>query len=165
MPLLFLLPAGAPLVILAGATSVVVDKALARRLVGPPARAVSKAIDKYTFLRHLRESDATSFYRVLVNHAMELLPYVYTPTVGEACQTYHRLPIRTNGVYITADDAGKVGDALRTRARDVGAGDGDGKLKVAVVTDGERILGESRIPDPGSTPRRATVLTLTNAAR
>jgi malic enzyme len=87
---------------------------------------------------------------------MELLPYVYTPTVGEACQTYHRLPIRTNGVYITADDAGKVGDALRTRARDVGAGDGDGKLKVAVVTDGERILGESRIPDPGSTPRRAT---------
>ncbi|EEH53350.1 NADP-me, partial [Micromonas pusilla CCMP1545] len=104
-------------------------------------RAVSKAIDKYTFLRHLRESDATSFYRVLVNHAMELLPYVYTPTVGEACQTYHRLPIRTNGVYITADDAGKVGDALRTRARDVGAGDGDGKLKVAVVTDGERILG------------------------
>ena len=41
------------------------------------------------------------------------MPFVYTPTVGEACEKYHRLPIETNGVYITADDAGRVGAKLR----------------------------------------------------
>ena len=47
-----------------------------------------------------------------MNNAMEIMPYVYTPTVGEACQTYHKLPIETQGVYITAEDAGNVGEAL-----------------------------------------------------
>lgn len=51
---------------------------------------------------------------------------------------YHKLPITTRGVYITADDAGSVGAALRSRAP---PGITPGGLKVAVVTDGERILG------------------------
>mmetsp|Transcript_6484 Transcript_6484/g.9940 ORF Transcript_6484/g.9940 Transcript_6484/m.9940 type:complete len:510 (-) Transcript_6484:359-1888(-) len=101
-------------------------------------RGASKAIDKYVFLRQLQQQDAASFYRLLMTNSMEIMPYVYTPTVGEACQTYHTLPIATQGVYITADDAGSVGAALRHRSpAHVTAGD----LKVAVVTDGERILG------------------------
>ena len=100
-------------------------------------RAASRAIDKYVFLRQLQHDDAGVFYRLLVNNAMEIMPYVYTPTVGEACQTYHTLPIAQQGVYITADDKGRVGEALRSRAPPSLAND----LKVAVVTDGERILG------------------------
>ena len=100
-------------------------------------RAASRAIDKYVFLRQLQHEDAGVFYRLLVNNAMEIMPYVYTPTVGEACQTYHTLPIAQQGVYITADDKGRVGEALRSRAPPSLAND----LKVAVVTDGERILG------------------------
>ena len=79
-------------------------------------RAASRAIDKYVFLRQLQHTDAAVFYRLLVNNAMEIMPYVYTPTVGEACQTYHKLPIAQQGVYITADDKGRVGEALRSRA-------------------------------------------------
>ena len=73
-------------------------------------------IDKYVFLRRLQSENADSFYRLLMQNAMEIMPFVYTPTVGEACETYHRLPIQTRGVYITADDAGAVDAALR-RAR------------------------------------------------
>ena len=102
-------------------------------------RAASRGIDKYVFLRTLQREDASSFYRLLMANAMEIMPYVYTPTVGEACQTYHRLPIETHGVYITAEDAGRVGEALRERSparlRD------SRDLEVAVVTDGERVLG------------------------
>ena len=125
-------------------------------------------MDKYVFLRQLQVSDAHSFYRLLMQNAMEIMPFVYTPTVGEACQTYHLLPIDTRWVYITADDSGSVGRVLRERApkdlnTDVGAMRPIGNqtdhggasasshqsignqinrgLKVAVVTDGERILG------------------------
>tara|TARA_B110000977_G_scaffold111436_2_gene144546 strand:+ start:12790 stop:14337 length:1548 start_codon:yes stop_codon:yes gene_type:complete len=108
------------------------------------------------FLRQLQTTDANSFYRLLMNNAMEIMPFVYTPTVGEACETYHQLPIETRGVYITADDAGAVGSALRSRVgRDLNTGGASSSssshhskcnpsqsgLKVAVVTDGERILG------------------------
>ena len=60
-------------------------------------------IDKYVFLRRLQSENADSFYRLLMQNAMEIMPFVYTPTVGEACETYHCLPIQTRGVYITAD--------------------------------------------------------------
>ena len=46
-------------------------------------RAASRAIDKYVFLRRLQTEDAGSFYRLLMNNSMEVMPYVYTPTVGE----------------------------------------------------------------------------------
>ena len=113
-------------------------------------RAAPLPIDKYVFLRKLQSENADAFYRLLMTNAMEIMPFVYTPTVGEACETYHRLPVKTNGVYITADDAGNVGSALRERApkelsvapsRSIGGRFGSDGLKVAVVTDGERILG------------------------
>ena len=113
-------------------------------------RAAPLPIDKYVFLRKLQSENADAFYRLLMTNAMEIMPFVYTPTVGEACETYHRLPVKTNGVYITADDAGNVGVALRERApkelsvapsRSIGGRFGSDGLKVAVVTDGERILG------------------------
>jgi malate dehydrogenase (oxaloacetate-decarboxylating)(NADP+) len=115
-------------------------------------------IDKYVFLRRLQSENADSFYRLLMQNAMEIMPFVYTPTVGEACETYHRLPIQTRGVYITAGRRRRrrrraararapkdlkihaQGGSSQTPDRSSDRSSGDG-LKVAVVTDGERILG------------------------
>jgi malate dehydrogenase (oxaloacetate-decarboxylating)(NADP+) len=117
-------------------SSVEVDLPHSGAIIG--FRNASKPIEKYVYLRQLQQQDAASFYRLLMSNSMEIMPYVYTPTVGEACQTYHKLPITTQGVYITADDAGRVGEALRRRAPPHVA---EGSLSVVVVTDSERILG------------------------
>ena len=68
---------------------------------------------------------------------MECLPFVYTPTVGEACEKYHVLPATKTsfGLFISKDDVGKVGDKLRKFITEKDKED----VKVAVVTDGERI--------------------------
>ena len=55
------------------------------------------------------------------------------PTVGEACERYHELPLQTHGLYLTLSDKGHILDKLRSwPVQDV---------RVAVITDGERILG------------------------
>jgi len=124
-------------------------------------RAIADPLERYVFLRHLQRRDTSTFYRALVAKPLELMPFVYTPTVGEACERYHELPTEVNGVYITADDAGRVGAKLREHwttkmawlregagasargvsARGTGANAGEAPVAVAVVTDGERILG------------------------
>ena len=120
-------------------------------------RALSSPIERYVRLRELQRADAETFYRALGSAPGELMPFVYTPVVGEACERYHELPISAHGVYITADDAGRVGAKLRRhwgesmrwvrdacgRATGRGGARGavDDPVAVAVVTDGERILG------------------------
>lgn len=51
-------------------------------------RGYTKPINKYVYLEQLRSSNATLFYKVLLEHVVELLPCIYTPTVGEACQKF-----------------------------------------------------------------------------
>lgn len=63
----------------------------------------------------------------------EVLPFIYTPTVGEACQRYHDLPLQTYGLYIGLEDRGRVAQMLNSMGRS--------DVRVIVVTDGERILG------------------------
>lgn len=69
-----------------------------------------------------------------MSYTEDLLPFLYTPTVGEACQRYHRLPISTYGLYLRATDAGSFLDRLRTVPP-------ENNTAIVVVTDGERILG------------------------
>ena len=57
-------------------------------------RAVDSPIERYLYIRSLRQDAPEVFYALLYKHVEEVLPYVYTPTVGEACQKYHQLPIR-----------------------------------------------------------------------
>ncbi len=122
-------------------------------------RAIADPLERYVYLRTLQRGDTETFYRALISRPLELMPFVYTPTVGEACERYHELPTPVNGVYVTADDAGAVGAKLRrhwkeemawlsrgvggasSAARAEGASHGDERVAVAVVTDGERILG------------------------
>jgi hypothetical protein len=75
-------------------------------------RALEDPLDKYVYLRDLRAVDEPGFFRLLTAHAAELLPVVYTPTVGDAAQQYHTLPIAPQGLYITSDDAGRVSEVL-----------------------------------------------------
>lgn len=81
----------------------------------------------------IQDNNPKVFWKLIIENAQELLPYVYTPTVGEACEKYSRLPIKTRGLYLTQADSGKILEKLKEwRNQDI---------QVIVVTDGERILG------------------------
>lgn len=61
--------------------------------------------------------DPQLFYTLLISHAEEVLPFVYTPAVGEACQRYHVLPLTPRGLYLRATDAGRFLERLRAWPR------------------------------------------------
>ncbi|WIA32559.1 hypothetical protein OEZ86_003366 [Tetradesmus obliquus] len=96
-------------------------------------RSTRKPIQKYLFLRDLQLFNPRVYFHLLMTRTEELLPYIYTPTVGEACETYHELPMLTQGLYISLRDRSNIFRKFKAwKQQDV---------RVAVVTDGERILG------------------------
>ncbi len=96
-------------------------------------RRKDSPLEQYIYLASLLDRNEHLFYRVLMEHVEEVMPIVYTPTVGEACQRFAHIFRRARGLYVTADDRGRIAEVLRNwTQRDVG---------MIVVTDGERILG------------------------
>ena len=96
-------------------------------------RQKTSAIEQYIYLVSLQDRNEHLFYRTVVEHLEEMMPVIYTPTVGEACTKFAHIFRRPRGLYVTIEDRGRVASILRTWP--------ERKVGIIVVTDGERILG------------------------
>lgn len=90
-------------------------------------------MDKHIYLRNIQDTNETLYYRLVTSHLEEIMPIIYTPTVGEACQQFSRIYRRHRGLFISYDDRHQMDDVLQNATKK--------NIKVIVVTDGERILG------------------------
>jgi len=90
-------------------------------------------LDRYLYLIALQDRNENLFYRVVMNHLEEMMPILYTPTVGQACMAFRHLYRKPRGFYVSLNDKGNVAKLLNNWPHK--------DARIIVVTDGERILG------------------------
>jgi malate dehydrogenase (oxaloacetate-decarboxylating)(NADP+) len=95
-------------------------------------RTLPNDLEKYIALNSLHDRNEALFFRVVCDNIDEIQPLIYTPTVGLACQRFGLIFQRPRGMFISADDRGRIAELL---------GNWPYQAKLIVVTDGERILG------------------------
>jgi malate dehydrogenase (oxaloacetate-decarboxylating)(NADP+) len=96
-------------------------------------RRLDSNLSKYILLEALQDRNEALFFRVVTENPDEMMPIIYTPTVGLACQQFGHIYRRPRGMYVTAADRGRIAQVLRNWPYREAA--------IIVVTDGERILG------------------------
>ena len=96
-------------------------------------RAAATNLDRHIFLRNLQDTNETLYYALICTHLTEILPLIYTPTVGAACQQFSHLFNRARGLFISLEQKDKIEQMLANPRFD--------NVECIVVTDGERILG------------------------
>ncbi len=96
-------------------------------------RAFRTDFERYAFLRDLQDTNETLFYAMLVRNIAELLPLVYTPTVGEGCQRFSEIWRKPRGLFLSYPNKHRIREIFNEQRFD--------NVKVIVVSDGERILG------------------------
>lgn len=96
-------------------------------------RSFATDFERYAFLRDLQDANETLFYALLVGNIEELLPLVYTPTVGEGCQRFSEIWRKPRGLFLSYPNRHRIREILSDPRFD--------RVRVIVVSDGERILG------------------------
>ncbi|VVB14148.1 unnamed protein product [Arabis nemorensis] len=112
---------------------VVISQDVQERKLMHNLRQYTVPLQRYMALMDLQERNERLFYKLLIDNVEELLPVVYTPTVGEACQKYGSIFRKPQGLYISLKEKGKILEVLKNWPQR--------GIQVIVVTDGERILG------------------------
>jgi malate dehydrogenase (oxaloacetate-decarboxylating) len=90
-------------------------------------------INKHIYLRAIHDNNETLFFRLVQENLAEMMPIIYTPTVGDACEQFSDIYRSSRGLFISYEDRYNIDDILRNATKN--------KVKIIVVTDGERILG------------------------
>lgn len=96
-------------------------------------RSFEDNLNKHIYLRAIQDNNETLYYRLVRDHLEEMMPIIYTPTVGDACERFSDIYRSSRGLFISYEDRHNIDDILRNATKN--------KVKVIVVTDGERILG------------------------
>ncbi|WLP95438.1 NAD-dependent malic enzyme [Psychrobacter sp. M13] len=91
------------------------------------------AMDKHIYLRNIQDTNETLYHHLIEQHIEEVMPLIYTPTVGQACEQFSKIYRRKRGLFISYPERHKIDDMLQNATKQ--------RVKVIVVTDGERILG------------------------
>ncbi|WP_100642697.1 NAD-dependent malic enzyme [Alteromonas facilis] len=96
-------------------------------------KSFENPLNKHIYLRSIQDTNETLFYKLIQAHIDEMMPIIYTPTVGDACEQFSDIYRSSRGLFIAYSERHQIDDILRNATKR--------KVKVIVVTDGERILG------------------------
>jgi len=96
-------------------------------------RSKASDLERYLYPAGFQDRNETLFYRVVADHLEELIPIIYTPTVGKACLEYGHIFRRPRGLFVSVEDRGRVREVLRSWPHQ--------DVRIIVATDGGRILG------------------------
>ncbi|MDA0280070.1 MAG: NAD-dependent malic enzyme [Proteobacteria bacterium] len=96
-------------------------------------KSFDQPINKHIYLRAVQDNNETLFYRLLNEHLVEMLPIIYTPTVGEACEHFSDIYRSARGIIASYEERQFMDEIIHSVTKD--------SVKVIVVTDGERVLG------------------------